>query len=62
MDYLHKALEVRAELLQAWKDGKIKVDDSTETVIDTKFIDIPRTWLKLFDGSNTGKLTTHVVE
>lgn len=49
-------------LVEAWKEGKIVVDDSTETVIKGRFEEIPRIWLKLFDGSNTGKLTTHLIE
>ncbi|KAL4898158.1 NAD(P)-binding protein [Aspergillus ambiguus] len=60
-DYIHKAAEVRNLLIQAWKDGKIVVDDATETVVEASFEDIPRVWMKLFDGSNTGKLTTKLV-
>jgi NADPH-dependent curcumin reductase CurA len=40
------------------KEGKLKIGDEQETVVDTKFEDIPKTWLKLFEGSNQGKLVT----
>lgn len=61
LDYLHKAAEVRDLFIQAWKNGKLLVDDSTETVVSASFEEIPSTWMKLFDGSNTGKLTTELV-
>jgi NADPH-dependent curcumin reductase CurA len=48
-------------LMQAFKDGKLKIDDSSEHVVDTKFEDVPKTWLKLFEGGNTGKLVTKLV-
>jgi NADPH-dependent curcumin reductase CurA len=48
-------------LLEALKEGKIKIDDKSEQVIDTKFEDIPKTWLKLFEGGNQGKLVTKLV-
>ena len=46
------------ELVSAFKEGKIVIDDSMETVVDTKFEDIPKTWMMLFEGGNTGKLVT----
>jgi NADPH-dependent curcumin reductase CurA len=48
-------------LVQAWQDGKIIVDDSLETVVEAKFEEIPQVWMKLFEGSNTGKLTTRLI-
>lgn len=62
LDYLHKAPEVLGILVDALKQGKLAVDDNTETVVQGRFEDIPRIWLKLFDGSNTGKLSTHLAE
>ncbi|KAL2849595.1 hypothetical protein BJY01DRAFT_262206 [Aspergillus pseudoustus] len=62
LDYLHKFAEVVAELVGAWKEGKIILDDSMQTVVDTKFEDVPKTWLKLFEGGNTGKLITRIVQ
>lgn len=48
-------------LVSAVKEGKLKVSDENEQVIDTKFEDVPRTWLRLFEGANTGKLVTKLV-
>lgn len=61
-DYFHKIAEARQILVQAWKDGKIEVDDATETVVPAKFEEIPAVWMRLFDGRNTGKLTTELVQ
>jgi NADPH-dependent curcumin reductase CurA len=62
-DYLGdgKLAKFIEELSQAAQSGKIKVGAENETVVDTKFEDIPNTWVKLFEGSNTGKLVTKVV-
>ncbi|KAF2669764.1 NAD(P)-binding protein [Microthyrium microscopicum] len=49
------------ELTNAVKDGKIKLSDENETIVDTKFEDIPKTWVKLFSGHNRGKLLTKIV-
>jgi NADPH-dependent curcumin reductase CurA len=46
------------ELVQSVKEGKIQVSDANETVIESSFEDIPKTWTKLFEGSNQGKLVT----
>ena len=63
MDFLAqgKGPEVVKELVTAVKEGKIKVGEENETVIDTKFEDIPKTWMLLFEGMNTGKLVTKLV-
>ena len=42
-------------------DGKIKLDGDSETVVETKFDDVPRTWLRLFEGANSGKLLSKIV-
>ncbi|PWY68477.1 NAD(P)-binding protein [Aspergillus heteromorphus CBS 117.55] len=60
-DYNDHIKEAREELIQAYKDGKLIVDDATETVVEATFEEIPHVWMKLFDGSNTGKLTTKLV-
>jgi len=57
IDYLPKAREARERFLKAVKEGKLVVGEN-ETVVDTAFEDIPKTWLKLFEGGNTGKLVT----
>ncbi|KIW99122.1 uncharacterized protein Z519_00785 [Cladophialophora bantiana CBS 173.52] len=61
-DYLSKAQETVQMFVQAVKDGKLKIsNEESEQVVDTKFEDVPKTWLKLFEGGNTGKLVTKLV-
>lgn len=60
IDFLHRAAEIVGKLVQGIQEGKLKVGEENETVVKTKFEDIPKTWLKLFDGSNQGKLVTAV--
>jgi len=36
--------------------------DENEQVVETKFEGIPRTWVKLFDGGNRGKLITKITQ
>jgi NADPH-dependent curcumin reductase CurA len=52
-DYIDKAFEVQERLVQAWNDGKIVDADEIDTVVQSRFEDISRARLKLFDGSNT---------
>ena len=56
-----KAPAAVKDLVTALKQGKIKVDDANETVVETKFEDVPKTWMMLFEGANTGKLVTKLV-
>jgi NADPH-dependent curcumin reductase CurA len=49
-------------LIQAVKEGKIKLSDDNNTVVDTKWEDFPRTWNLLFTGGSQGKLITKVVD
>ncbi|EDU43829.1 NADP-dependent leukotriene B4 12-hydroxydehydrogenase [Pyrenophora tritici-repentis Pt-1C-BFP] len=49
------------EMIGAVKEGKIRVGEETETVVKTKFEDVPKTWMMLFEGGNRGKLVTEVV-
>ena len=58
IDFFDKAIETVQTLVGAVKEGKIKVADENETVVKTKFEDVPGTWLKLFEGGNQGKLVT----
>lgn len=60
-DYVHKAPEVTEIFIRALEEGKLTVNDELEHVVPTTFEDVPKTWLKLFDGSNTGKLVTKIV-
>ncbi|KAL8807422.1 MAG: hypothetical protein Q9182_000761 [Xanthomendoza sp. 2 TL-2023] len=61
LDYLATADEVMKDLLKARKEGKIKIDEGNETVVETGFEAVPETWLKLFQGDNKGKSITKVV-
>ncbi|KAI9685626.1 MAG: hypothetical protein M1820_010776 [Bogoriella megaspora] len=56
-----RAGEIRNELVKAYKEGKVKIDAASETVVETKFEDIPKTWMMLFEGGNQGKLVTKLV-
>lgn len=58
LDHLPKAGQTIGTFIQGMKDGKLKIDKDSETVVDTKFEDIPKTWMMLFAGGNTGKLVT----
>ncbi|KIW17989.1 hypothetical protein PV08_02275 [Exophiala spinifera] len=60
IDYLDKAQGTIEILVKAIEDGKIKVREC-EQVVPSRFEDIPETWLKLFEGGNTGKLITEIV-
>lgn len=51
--------QAASELRQFVADGKLTVD--RETVVETKFEDIPKTWQKLFTGENQGTLVTKLV-
>jgi NADPH-dependent curcumin reductase CurA len=55
-----KAGPITQELIKGVKEGKIQMGAETETVVPTKFEDIPKTWTKLFSGGNTGKLVTQI--
>jgi NADPH-dependent curcumin reductase CurA len=59
LDYMKDFPRALDELRQAIADGKLEIDGG-ETVVSGSFEDVPKTWLKLFSGSNQGKLVTHV--
>lgn len=59
-DYLHKRKEVMEVFLQAVNDGRLKLDEKSETVVETRFEQVPQTWGMLFDGGNRGKLVTKI--
>jgi len=61
VDYLHKAKETVDLFLKALEEGKLTISSQNEQVVPTKFEDVPKTWLKLFEGGNTGKLVTKLV-
>jgi NADPH-dependent curcumin reductase CurA len=46
----------------AVKEKKIQIEKQEETIVPTKFEDIPKTWKMLFEGGNQGKLVTELKE
>ncbi len=52
--------EAVSDMTKWIEEGKIDVTES-ETVVDTVFEDIPKTWGRLFVGENRGKLITKLV-
>ena len=61
IDFLSQAADTIKLFIQALKDGKLKIsNEESEQVVDTKFEDVPKTWLKLFEGGNTGKLVSKI--
>jgi NADPH-dependent curcumin reductase CurA len=59
LDFMEDFPRALEELRQALADGKLQIEGG-ETVVSGSFEDVPKTWLKLFDGSNQGKLVTHI--
>jgi NADPH-dependent curcumin reductase CurA len=56
-----KLIPQASQELKKWvEEGKIDVTEG-ETVVDTKFEDVPKTWQLLFTGGNKGKLVTKLV-
>jgi NADPH-dependent curcumin reductase CurA len=60
LDHAKSIPKASQELKQWVEQGKIDVTEG-ETVVDTKFEDIPKTWQMLFTGGNKGKLVTKLV-
>lgn len=58
IDWIDHLPEVRAILVDEWRKGNLIIGEESEMVIDTEFADIPRTWMMLYSGGNTGKLVT----
>ena len=59
LDYMDKFPEAREIFRKGLEDGKLKIDEG-EQVVKAKFEDVPKTWLTLFSGGNTGKLITAI--
>lgn len=57
-----KGKEVTDNVRNAVKEGKIQIEKQAETIVPTKFEDIPKTWMMLFEGGNQGKLVTELKE
>ncbi|KAI9834749.1 MAG: hypothetical protein M1819_002835 [Sarea resinae] len=60
LDVMSKFPEMRGKLVEALAQGKIKVAEEHETLVKTPFEAIPKTWMMLFEGANTGKLVTKI--
>jgi NADPH-dependent curcumin reductase CurA len=60
-DYVHKMQEVMGIFQQAIQEGKLKIGEESEHVVEAGFEDVPKVWMKLFEGANTGKLITKVM-
>jgi NADPH-dependent curcumin reductase CurA len=59
-DYAHKMGEVMEIFKKAIQDGKLKVSKENEYVVEAPFEDVPKVWITLFEGANTGKLLTKI--
>lgn len=58
--WLGRAPEIRKEIAGWIREGKVKTDGATEVVSGT-IEDVPKTYLKVYDGSKqVGKLITHI--
>lgn len=57
LDHPEKMQEALKVLPKALEEGKLDITEG-EHVVEAKFDDVPATWLKLFEGANTGKLVT----
>jgi NADPH-dependent curcumin reductase CurA len=56
--YGGKAPAMIGSIVEKVKEGKIQIGKESETVVPTKFEDVPKTWRMLFKGGNQGKLVT----
>lgn len=55
-----KVKEALGVLRDAISNGKIKVGDENETVVESSWEKVPNVWMRLFEGGNQGKLITKV--
>jgi NADPH-dependent curcumin reductase CurA len=60
-DFLAKAQETQQLFVKSVQEGKLKIGAEQEHVVDTKFDEVPKTWMQLFEGGNRGKLVTKIV-
>jgi NADPH-dependent curcumin reductase CurA len=60
-DYIGKMQEVLGIFRQAIQEGKLEVSDESEHVVAADFEEVPKVWMKLFEGVNTGKLVTKIM-
>ncbi|RSH93539.1 hypothetical protein EHS25_007897 [Saitozyma podzolica] len=60
IDHMGSIAEATGDLGKWVQEGKISFTGG-ETVVDTKFEDVPKTWQMLFSGATRGKLITKLV-
>ena len=60
-DFMARFKETRELFVRSVQEGKLKIGAEQEDVVETKFEDVPATWLRLFEGANRGKLITKIV-
>lgn len=53
--------EIVDALIRGYRDGKLVTSQEGTTVVDAPFEDVPRTWMRLFEGASIGKLLTRLV-
>jgi NADPH-dependent curcumin reductase CurA len=56
---MNKFPQASETLRKALQEGKIKIDEG-EHIVKGNFEDVPKTWMQLFSGGNTGKLVTAI--
>ena len=59
LDYMDKFSQAREVFSKALAEGKLDIEEG-EQVVSGGFEDVPKTWMKLFSGGNTGKLVTAI--
>ncbi|ETN39786.1 uncharacterized protein HMPREF1541_06012 [Cyphellophora europaea CBS 101466] len=60
-DFMATAKQTQELFVRSVEEGKLKIGDEQEQVVDTKFEEVPKTWLMLFGGGNRGKLITKLM-
>ena len=59
LDYMDKYPQAREVFTKALEDGKLHIEEG-EQIVKAGFDEVPKTWMKLFSGENTGKLVTAI--
>lgn len=60
MDFADKWGQDLEIFKKAVADGKLKVGDEGEHIVEAGFEEIPKVWMGLFEGANQGKLLTKI--
>lgn len=59
LDHAERYTEIRQSFADALKEGKLTIEGG-EHIVKGSFEDVPKTWMHLFEGGNTGKLVTAI--